>query len=131
MQQNVAVCVSTLSQYAALEAINHADEYIRTIRDEFSKRKDVLIQELQNCPKISCNAPQGTFYAFLDISETGFLSKDFCLMLLEKEHVATIPGIAFGKAFDKYVRLAFTLEDDKIREGIRRMKNFINTINYG
>lgn len=128
MQQNIAVCVSTLSQYAALEAIKHSNYYSNAIRNEFSKRRDLLIKELRDCPNITCNAPQGTFYVFLDISATGLSAKDFSFKLLEKEHVATIPGIAFGKAFNNYVRLAFTINEDKIREGIRRIKNFINTI---
>lgn len=71
MQQNVAVCVSTLSQYAAFEAINHADEYSKSIRDEFTNRRNSLMEEIKTCPKIKCLSPQGTFYAFLDISETG------------------------------------------------------------
>lgn len=128
MQQNVAVCVSTLSQYAALEAINHADMYSKAILDKFTNRRNTLMQELASCPKISCLAPQGTFYAFLNISATGLSSKEFCFTLLEKEHVATIPGIAFGEAFDNYVRLAFTLNEDKIHEGMARINNFINTL---
>ncbi len=86
------------------------------------------MQELATCPKISCIVPKGTFYAFMYISATGLNSKDFCFTLLEKEHVATIPDIAFGETFDNYVRLAFTLNEDKVREGITRIGNFINTL---
>lgn len=111
MQQNVAVCVSTLSQYAALEALHNEAKYTKEIKDEFEKRKNVLVEEFASCPKIKCIPPMGTFYAFLDISTTGYTSKDFCFSLLEKEHVATIPGVAFGESFDNNVRLAFTLKE--------------------
>lgn len=127
-QQNMAVCVATPNQYAAIEAMSHADKYAVGIKDVFQQRREILKQELDNTPKISYQLPQGTFYAFIDVSETRLDSKTFCFSLLEKEHVAVIPGIAFGKAFDKYIRLAFTLNEEKIVEGITRIRKFINEL---
>lgn len=127
-QQNIAVCVATPNQYAAMEAMNNTDLYAKGIKDVFSKRRDTLIRELNKIDKISYQAPQGTFYAFIDISKTGLNSKFFCFDLLEKQHVAVIPGVAFGEAFDNYIRLAFTLNEDKIIEGIRRISSYISSI---
>lgn len=127
-QQNIAVCVSTPNQYAAIEAITNKDKYAGGIKDVFHKRRDVLTQELSKIDKLKFKAPAGTFYAFIDISSTGMDSKSFCFSLLEKQHVAVIPGVAFGDAFDNYVRLAFTLNEDKIKEGISRIKDFINQL---
>lgn len=127
-QQNMAVCVSTPSQYAAIEAMSHADKYAVGIKDVFQQRREVLKKELNKTPKISYQLPQGTFYAFIDISKTDLDSKTFCFSLLAKEHVAVIPGIAFGEAFDNYIRLAFTLNEDKIVEGITRIRKFINEL---
>ena len=127
-QQNIAVCVATPNQYAAIEAMSHAEQYAMGIKDVFTKRRDTLIRELNKIDKISYQAPQGTFYAFIDISKTGKDSKSFCFELLEKEHVAVIPGVAFGEAFDNYIRLAFTLNEDKIIEGLNRINRFINNI---
>ena len=127
-QQNIAVCVATPNQYAAIEAMTNADKYAGGIKDVFTKRREVLIRELNKIDKISYQAPQGTFYAFIDISKTGKDSKSFCFELLEKQHVAVIPGIAFGEAFDNYIRLAFTLNEDKIVEGISRISKYINAI---
>lgn len=126
LQQNIAVCVATPSQYAAIEAMTNAGKYTSLLQSRFASRRYTLCRELDKCDKISYIAPDGTFYAFLDISATGLDSKTFCFSLLEKEHVAVIPGIAFGEAFDKYVRLAFTLNEDCITEGINRIRNFIN-----
>lgn len=127
-QQNIAVCVATPNQYAAIEAMSHADQYAKGIKDVFTKRRETLIRELNKIDKISYQAPQGTFYVFIDISKTGKDSKSFCFELLEKEHVAVIPGVAFGEAFDNYIRLAFTLNEDKIIEGISRISNYITTL---
>lgn len=128
LQQNIAVCVATPSQYAAIEAMANAEKYTSLLQARFASRRKTLCQELDKCDKISYVAPDGTFYALLDISATGLDSKTFCFSLLEKEHVAVIPGIAFGEAFDKYVRLAFTLNEDCIVEGINRICKFINNL---
>lgn len=127
-QQNIAVCVSTPNQYAAIEAITNKNKYAGGIKDVFLKRRDVLTRELSKIDKLKFKAPAGTFYAFIDISSTGMDSKTFCFSLLEKQHVALIPGVAFGEAFDNYIRLAFTLSEDKIIEGVSRIKDFINQL---
>lgn len=127
-QQNIAVCVSTPNQYAALEAITNTDKYAGGIKDVFAKRREVLTRELNKVEKLKFIAPAGTFYAFIDISDTGLDSKSFCFSLLEKQHVAVIPGLAFGEAFDNYIRLAFTLNEDKIIDGISRIKQFVNQL---
>lgn len=128
LQQNIAVCVNTPAQYACLEALSQAEYYSGLLQERFANRRKALCEELDKCDKINCVAPDGTFYAFLDISATGLDSKTFCFSLLEKEHVAVIPGLAFGEAFDKYVRLAFTLNEDCICEGVKRIRNFINNL---
>lgn len=127
-QQNIAVCVATPNQYAAIEAITNTEKYADGIKDVFTKRRETLIRELNKIDKISYQAPQGTFYAFIDISNTGKDSKSFCFDLLEKQHVAVIPGIAFGKAFDNCIRLAFTLNEDRIIEGVSRIREYINQL---
>lgn len=124
-QQNIAVCVATPNQYAAIEAMTNAGYYAKGIKDVFAKRRDTLIRELNRINRISFKAPQGTFYVFIDISKTGLNSKFFCFDLLEKEHVAVIPGVAFGEAFDNYIRLAFTLNEERIIEGIKRIKHYV------
>lgn len=128
LQQNIAVCVNTPAQYAAVEALSKAEVYSNLLLERFSERRNVLCYELDKCDKIRYIAPDGTFYVFLDISAIELDSKSFCFSLLEKEHVAVIPGLAFGEAFDKYVRLAFTLNEDRICEGIRRLRSFISKI---
>lgn len=128
-QQNIAVCVATPNQYAAIEAMSRADQYASGIKDVFTKRRETLVKELNKIDKINYQVPQGTFYAFIDISKTGMDSKTFCFSLLEKEHVAIIPGVAFGESFDHFIRLAFTLNEDRIIEGCTRIKHFLDSQN--
>ena len=124
-QQNLAVCVATPNQYAALEAISNVEEHAGGIKEIFAKRREVLIRELNKIKDIRFQVPQGTFYAFIDISQTGIDSKTFCISLLEKKHVAVIPGVAFGESFDNYIRLAFTLNESKIVDGVNRMRDYL------
>ena len=128
LQQNVAVCVSTPSQYAAIEAMENAEFYTSLIRKTFAERREVLSCELNKCNELNYIQPEGTFYAFIDISKTGLDSQTFCFSLLEKKQVAVIPGLAFGKAFDNYVRLAFTLDSEKIIEGVKRIREFLKEL---
>lgn len=128
MQENVAVCVSTISQWAALEAVSHADIYTASPRDIFRARRDTLASSLEGAPGIKYSIPDATFYLFADISATGMDSRSFCFSLLEKEHVALTPGLSFGDAFDGYVRLAFTLEVPMILEGARRIRHFLENL---
>lgn len=128
LQQNVAVCAPTISQYAALEAITHIQNYSTPIAKEFALRREITIRELEKCSALSYTAPEGTFYVFVNIGNTGMNSNTFCTSLLEKEHVAIIPGIAFGDNFDDYVRLAFTLDQSKIISGVQRLNHFIDTL---
>lgn len=127
-QQNIAVCVATPNQYAAIEAITNTNKYAGGIKDVFAKRRGVLMSELNKIEKIKCQDPQGTFYVFIDISATGMDSKTFCFLLLEKQHVAVIPGVAFGNSFNSYVRLAYTLKEDLLIEGVGRIKRFIDSL---
>lgn len=128
MHQNIAICASVPSQYAALEAITHADNYSKRVLKTFKNRRKALLEELSKVGHIHYEAPDGTFYIFIDISKTGMNSKDFTFSLLKKEQVAVIPGIAYGDAFDNYIRLAFTMNENKIVEGVHRFNRFINSI---
>ncbi len=127
-QQNIAVCVATPNQYAALEALKNAESYEAEIKSTFQARRDILLYELGKIKGLRCLAPKGTFYAFIDISSTDKDSRLFSFSLLEDQHVAVVPGVAFGANFDNYIRLAFTLSDDKIVEGLNRVNSFMQSL---
>ena len=128
LQENIAACVSVPSQYAALAAFKSSDEVTDDMRSGFENRRNVLIRELNKVDKIKVTPPKGTFYALVNITETGLTSEQFAYALLEKVQVAVVPGITYGEACEGYIRIAFTLNEEKIVEGVRRIKAFIDSL---
>ena len=78
---------------------------------------------------MSCYAPEGTFYAFVNIKDTGMTSEELSTCLLEKCKVVTVPGTAFGAQGEGYIRLSFATSLEDIKEGIKRIKKGIERIN--
>ena len=128
LQENVVACAPLPSQYAAIEALSGKENYSENMVKIFTSRRNTLVQGIQALPLLRCTAPQATFYLMVDISATGFTSYDFAVALLKAQQVAVVPGVAYGKSCDKYIRIAFTLEEDKIREGVRRIGEFIKSL---
>lgn len=128
LQENVVACAPLPSQYAAIEALSGKENYSENMVKIFTSRRNTLVQGIQALPLLRCIAPQATFYLMVDISATGFTSYDFAVALLKAQQVAVVPGVAYGKSCDKYIRIAFTLEEDKIREGVRRIGEFIKSL---
>lgn len=125
LQENVVACAPLPSQYAAIEALKHPQEYASEMLKTFQERRDVLTKGINSIPLLSCNKPMATFYAMVNINETGMDSIAFSYKLLEKAHIAVVPGITYGKCCKHYIRIAFTLETDKIRKGIERIRHFM------
>lgn len=128
LQENIVACAPLPSQYAAIEALEGGEGYTTLIVNEFKKRRDILVNGLSRINNISCRVPQGTFYAFVNIKKTGLDSEAFAYALLEKEQVAVVPGITYGKCCEGYVRIAYTLAIEKIEEGIDRIAHFIDNL---
>lgn len=129
LQENVVACAPLPSQYAAIEALSGHGNYSENMVNIFTSRRNALVAGLQQLPLLKCTASQATFYLMGDISATGYTSYDFAVALLKAQHVAVVPGVAYGKSCDKYVRIAFTLNEDKIQEGVRRIGEFVKNLN--
>lgn len=128
LQENVAACAPLPSQYAGIEALSGKDDYSKHMVDIFTERRNVLYNGLKDLPKIKCTLPEATFYMMVDISATGMTSLEFAHALLKNAHVALVPGIAYGKSCDKYVRIAFTLDKSRIEEGVKRIAGYLKTL---
>ena len=128
LQENVCACAPLPSQYAAMEALSGKGDYSSHMVETFRRRRDLLVKGIQSIPGLSCNTPEATFYLMVDISKTGMASEQFAIELLKAVHVALVPGITYGNSCDKYVRIAFTIEEDIIEEGIRRIRKFMTTL---
>ncbi len=126
LQDHMTSNPSSISQMAALEAINGSQEEVKIMVEEFSKRRAFLTENLNKLPLIKCSPPKGAFYAFVDISNTGIGSGEFANRLLDEHLVAVIPGNAFG--MDNYIRLSFAAAREALEKGLERMETFLRKV---
>jgi aspartate aminotransferase len=117
---------ASISQKAALAALNMDDSDLKSFIDEFAARRDCLVENLQKIPEISLFKPKGAFYVFVNISKLKISPAEFAAKILEKEYVALIPAESFGS--DEHVRLSFATSKEEIIEGVKRIKKFISTL---
>lgn len=125
---------SSISQYAALAAVNGPQECVEEMRAEFARRREFVAGRIQKIPGLSCTEIAGAFYAFVNIREHLGCnyggkrvenSAQWCLTLLEQQSVATVMGSAFGA--EGYVRISFAASMEDLREGLDRIETFVRT----
>jgi len=125
IQEHTTSCVNSMTQKAAVTALNQDDGSIERMRQEFEKRRNFLVTQLNQIPHVHCAMPRGAFYAMPNIAWylqnnnrqiTG--SVKLCEYLLQNFHLAVVPGAAFG--VDDYVRFSYANSMDNIREGLVR-----------
>lgn len=126
---------SSISQRAAVAAVNADPATVRPMRDAFKQRRDLLISLMKEVPHIHCNNPGGAFYLFPEVShyfgkKHGDVvikdAKDLCMYLLNVGHVAMTPGGAFGAP--NYIRLSYATSEDIIRDAVSRIKRALEQL---
>jgi aminotransferase len=127
IHQYAMLCASSISQEAALEAIQHGEADTAEMREQYRVRRNFIVNAL-NQMGLTCHLPRGSFYAFPCIRSTGLDSKQFALQLLEAEKVACVPGSAFGPSGEGYLRCCFATALDKIEEATGRMARFVGRL---
>ncbi len=114
----------TTSQYAAIEALRACDNDVETMRDEYNRRRRIIVDGFRNMG-LSCFEPYGAFYVFPCIKKTGMTSEEFCNRLLEEEKVAVVPGTAFGDCGEGFVRCSYAYSIESIEEALKRIARFV------
>lgn len=122
---NAWSCVNAPAQFAGLEALTGPQASVDEMMREFDSRRRIVVEELNELPDISCATPKGAFYAFPNISETGWKAKPLASALLENAGVATIGGPDFGVHGEGYIRLSYANSAENIRRAIARMRDFL------
>ena len=122
-QQQTLTCAPSISQYAALRAMEDTS-FPESMRKTFQKRRDRLYDILSKSDKIEFRKPAGTFYAFPRL-KNGMSGEEFSSRLLEKEKVLVTPGSGFGPSGKDRIRLSFALSDRELEEGARRIVEFL------
>lgn len=114
----------TLAQYAAIEALKNGDIDIENMRCEYNLRRRLIVDGLRGMG-LECFEPEGAFYVFPSIQKSGLSSEDFCRRLLTEEHVAVVPGSAFGECGEGFVRISYSYSLKHITEALSRMERFL------
>lgn len=117
----------TTSQYAAIEAMDHGDGDIEAMVSEYDGRRRFLVDGFRKLG-LSCFEPKGAFYTFPCIRSTGLSSEEFCDRFLEAEHVAVIPGSAFGPGGEGFVRACYAASMKDLAEALERLGRFLESL---
>ena len=127
VHQYSMLCAPILSQDAAIEALAHGEEDIKTMREEYHRRRDLVVRRF-NAAGLKCHAPGGAFYAFPNVSATGLSGRKFAYGVLKAEKVAVVPGEAFGPSGHEFVRASFATGYDPLVEACDRIDRYVQTL---
>ena len=127
IHQYAIMCAPTTSQYAAVEALRNGDEEIEKMRNEYDRRRRLIVHGF-NKLGLTCREPKGAFYAFPCIESTGLSSDEFCEKLLQSKKVAVVPGTAFGKGGEGFIRASYCYSAEHILKALERIEEFINEL---
>lgn len=129
IHQYTALCAPRIAQHAAVEALEGGfeDEFasVETMRREYDRRRRYLVSEL-NSLGLRCFEPKGAFYAFPSVESTGMTGDEFAESLLKAEHVAVVPGSAFGACGERHIRCSYATGMEELAEAVRRISRFLS-----
>lgn len=121
------MCAPTTAQFAGIEAIRTGDDDIIHMRSQYDIRRRFLVSELRSMG-LECFEPHGAFYVFPSVKSTGLTSEEFCNRLLQEQHVAVIPGDAFGESGAGHARISYSYSMAHLREACSRIRDFLQTL---
>lgn len=127
LHQFAIMSAPTMAQYAATEAMKNGDDDIVYMREQYDMRRRLIVDGL-NSLGLTCFEPEGAFYVFPCIRSTGLSSEEFCKQLLYAEHVAVVPGPAFGDCGEGFVRISYSYSIKHITEALTRIERFIKNL---
>ncbi|NLW23511.1 MAG: aminotransferase class I/II-fold pyridoxal phosphate-dependent enzyme [Tissierellia bacterium] len=122
VNEAVNFTINAMAQRAGIYAIRRRKEIQKEIHEEYRKRVFYAYERIQNFKNIKCSKPEGTFYLFADIRDTGLSSEEIWEKILDDAHVLVLPGIGFGQAGEGYIRIACTSDVEVLKEAFDRME---------
>ena len=123
---NCHSCVTTAVQLAGVEALKGSQEYVSKMVDEFNLRRNFITENLNSIKNIKCVKPGGAFYVFPEIKKSNMSSKQISDYLLENMFLATVPGSAFGKNGEGFLRISYASNIDNLKEAVKCIENFMD-----
>ena len=131
IHQFTMLCASIQGQIAADKALGRGFETgfedVKSMVRSYDRRRRLMVTQL-NDMGLSCFEPKGAFYVFPSIKSTGLTSDEFCTRLLEKKHVACVPGTAFGASGEGHIRCSYATSIEKLGEALKRIREFVSEL---
>lgn len=126
---NDVSCTNTIAQYAALEALTGSQEPVEYMMKEYLKRRDLMVQLVNEIPGMSCRSPKGAFYLMVNVRQIldklSISAAEFAERVMREAHVLILPGTVFGLFGEDYIRFSYISTEENIREGLARLKEFV------
>ncbi|UCE44569.1 MAG: pyridoxal phosphate-dependent aminotransferase [Candidatus Bathyarchaeota archaeon] len=120
--QFITACVNSPAQHAAVAALRGSQKFVKDMVNEFDRRRRLLHSRLNEIGGFGCSLPQGAFYAFANIKEFGISSEEFSERLLNEGKIVTVPGSAFGRYGEGYIRISYATAYEKVEEALDRIE---------
>ena len=127
IHQYAIMCSSTMSQYAAVVALTECKKDIEYMKNEYDIRRKLIVKGFNELG-LECFEPEGAFYIFPSIKSTGLTSQEFCERLIKSHKVAVVPGDAFGKSGEGYIRVSYAYSLNHITTALGRIEEFLKDI---
>ena len=131
IHQYTMLCAPIMSQKAGEEALRtemHKNYYqVREMVRNYNRRRVFVVQSFRDMG-FSCFEPRGAFYAFPNITKTGLSSEEFCRRLIMEQHVACVPGTAFGASGEGFIRCSYATSMENLEEAMRRIRTFVASL---
>ncbi len=124
IHQFAIMCAPTTSQYAAIEALRNGDEDVAQMRTAYNQRRNFLLKSFKEMG-LKCYEPFGAFYVFPCIKEFGMTSDEFATKLLQEEKIAVVPGTAFGRCGEGFLRISYAYSIEDLKKALERIDRFI------
>lgn len=124
LHQNVVLCANITAQYGAIAALKYCANDMHAMVAEYEKRRQIMIDGFKDIG-LPLYEPEGAFYVFPCIKQTGLTSMEFVEKLLEEEEVLVIPGSSFGASGEGFIRCSYAYSEDNLREALKRIAHFI------
>lgn len=127
IHQYAIMCAPTTSQYSAVEALKKGDDDVKLMRESYNQRRRFLMNAFKEIG-LECFEPYGAFYVFPSIKEFGMTSEEFAMKFLEEEHVAVVPGTAFGDSGEGFLRISYAYSIENLKRAMERLKRFVEKL---
>jgi aspartate aminotransferase len=132
VETNAETSAATMNQIAGIAAVSGPMDDVEMMKEEYRKRRDLLVSLVNEIPGMSCHSPEGAFYLFVNVKpileKLGVDCEEFADRILKEARVLILPGTSFGSLGEGYIRFSYVSSEENIKKGCERIKEFINKI---